>query len=112
MNQLLQDLSDRGYQRVGLAIRADFDDRVGHTFIASYLRYQSEQDESDPIEPYVESRNLKQTSFLQWLRADQPDCIVTVGNEIGSWLAKAKIRILEPSLSSVAASSSQAKSSI
>ena len=95
MNQLYQDLQERGYQRVGLAIRADFDDRVGHTFIASYLRYQSEQNLSDPLEPYVESKNWKQTSFLKWFRANQPDCIVTVGNEIGPWLAKAKIRIPE-----------------
>jgi len=95
MNQLYQDLLDRGYERVGLAIRSDFDDRVGHTFIASYLRYQSEQNLSDPLEPFVEIKKWRQPSFLKWFRANQPDCIVTVGNEIGPWLAKAKIRIPE-----------------
>ena len=95
MNQLYQNLRERGYERVGLAIRADFDDRITHSPIASYLRYQSEQGSRDPLEPFVESKKWNQTNFLRWFRANEPDCIVTVSNEIQPWLAKAKIRVPE-----------------
>lgn len=95
MNELYRDLRSRGYQRVGLAIRADFDDRITHSPIASYLRYQSEQALSDPLEPFVESKRWKQTPFLKWFRANKPDCIVTVGNDIHPWLEKARVRIPE-----------------
>ena len=95
MNQLYDDLLRRGYQRVGLAVRSDFDNRITHSPIASYLRFQFEQSLSEPLQVYVESKNWKRASFLKWFRANKPDCIVTVGNEIGKWLAHAKIRIPE-----------------
>ncbi len=95
MNQLYNDLRRRGYQRVGLAVRSDFDNRITHSPIASYLRFQFEQSLSEPLQVYVESKNWKRASFLKWFRANKPDCIVTVGNEIGKWLTHAKIRIPE-----------------
>ena len=95
MNHLYDDLHRRGYQRVGLAVRSDFDNRITHSPIASYLRFQFEQSLSEPLQLYVEGKNWKRAAFLKWFRANKPDCIVTVGNEIGEWLTHAKIRIPE-----------------
>jgi len=95
MNQLYDDLHRRGYHRVGLALRSDFDDRITHSPIASYLRYQFEQSLSDPLQVHIENENWNQFSFIKWFHLNKPDCIVTVGNQIGKWLASAKIRIPE-----------------
>lgn len=95
MNQLYHDLRRRGYRRVGLALRSDFDDRITHSPIASYLRYQFEQSLSAPLQVHIENENWNHESFIEWFHLNQPDCIVTVGNAVGKWLARAKIRIPE-----------------
>jgi LacI family transcriptional regulator len=93
MAWIFQDLNNRKYKRVGLALRSDFDDRTSHLPTASYLSYRFEEHRADPLPLYVERENWNETSFFNWYDRNKPDCIITQGNEIGTWLASRKIRI-------------------
>ncbi len=95
LTRLFQDLSLRNYQRVGLALRSDFDNRVSHLPTATYLSYQFEQHSTDPIPLFVENVKWNKDSFMQWYFANKPDCIITVGNDAGHWLQEETIRIPE-----------------
>lgn len=91
--RLFHDLRLRKYQRVGLALRSDFDDRVTHLPTSSYLGYQFEQSSKDLLPIYMEKDNWNKASFFKWFSRNKPDCIVTIGNEIGNWLLSKNIRI-------------------
>lgn len=93
--RLFHELSLRNYKRVGLAMRSDLDNRVSHLPTASYLSYQFEKHSTDQIPLFVESDHWSKTSFLEWFRFNDPDCVITIGNDAGGWLKDEGIRIPE-----------------
>jgi LacI family transcriptional regulator len=95
LTRLFQELSLRDYKRVGLAMRSDLDDRVSHLPTASYLSYQFEQHSTYPIPLFVESDGWNKASLLEWFQRHNPDCVITIGNEVGSWLKDEGIRVPE-----------------
>ena len=95
LSQLFQDLSLRNYKRVGLAMSSDLDNRVSHSPTASYLSYQFEQHSSDKIPLFVETDRWNKAAFLEWFHRNNPDCVVTVGNDAMNWLICEGIRCPE-----------------
>lgn len=93
--RLFHDLELRKYRRVGLALRSDFDDRVNHLPTSSYLGHQFDQSPSESLPIYMEEDNWNKTSFFEWFFTNNPDCIITIGNEIGNWLLSKNFRIPE-----------------
>lgn len=93
--RLFHDLRLRKYRRVGLAIRSDFDDRVTHLPTSSYLGHQLDQSSNVSLPIYIEKDNWNKASFFEWFSTNKPDCIVTIGNEIGNWLVSNDFRIPE-----------------
>ena len=93
--RLFHDLEERKYRRVGLALRSDFDDRVTHLPTSSYLGHQFDQASSESLPIYMEEKNWNKTSFFKWFSKHKPDCIITIGNEVGDWLLSKNLRIPE-----------------
>lgn len=95
LSRLFHSLKLRNYERVGLALRSDFDDRITHLPTAGYLRFQFELSLEDPLPIHIEKDNWNKASFFKWFDLHKPDCVITVGNEVGNWLASENVKIPE-----------------
>lgn len=88
MMLLIQTLHAWGYRRLGLAMPRDQDDRVNHHWRAAYLAGQQlwAGSPNQPM-PFLPDKWTR-TEFERWLKASRPDCVVTIGKDVASWLAK------------------------
>ncbi len=76
MRQTVHELRRLGYRRIGLALDGDHDLRTDHNYLAGYLVEEHLAGGGSTVPPlpapYPDHRAVK-----QWLRAHQPDAIVT-----------------------------------
>lgn len=83
---VMQELHQRGYRRIGLAIRPEHDSRIDHTFLAGYLTAAHLfpaltilppcPDDAHHDGPYDEQKNSGR--ILQaWLKRHKPDALIT-----------------------------------
>ncbi len=84
MGTLLRNLTKLGYERAGLFIDENFDDRCRHLWLASYLVHAHERARSKlpPCIVKVEERRI----FERWLKRHRPDVVVASGLHVYGWL--------------------------
>lgn len=85
MRIALEELSKRGYQRIGLALSNHINPRVDGIFSLGFLSYQSslrKKDRLPPFQPPLVSRD----NFLTWFRAARPDAVIGSNPLIVPWL--------------------------
>lgn len=92
MITLMKQMYDSGYQRVGLAMKMERDERVNHAWRAGYLAIQSMHLRKNAI-PMLMTEKWTFSTFASWYKRYTPDVIVTGGNEVREWLSQLKVSV-------------------
>lgn len=92
MTLLVTKLHGLGFRRIGLAMGRGQDERSGHLILSAYLCYQKQHLEAKRLEPCLPDEWDKKT-FLQWYHKNRPDIIVTVLEDVVSWLREDGISV-------------------
>lgn len=71
----LTELTKRGYQRIGMAMSAENDERVQHNWSAGMLVYQSLIPAAQRV-PLLLTQGAFAGEFAEWYQAHQPDAVV------------------------------------
>lgn len=71
----LAKLSERGYQRIGLAMESHFDARVDHSWTSGFLGCQNQVPKEHRVPPLI-SPDLGRKRLDTWLSRYRPDAIV------------------------------------
>ncbi len=66
-------LADRGFRRIGLAIRRTTDQRTGHGYSAAHAWHQQSASD-DPVAPLI-VENITEDAWRCWLAAERPDIV-------------------------------------
>ncbi len=91
MRLLLTELSALGYKRIGLAMEHRQDERTNNLILAAYLAHQHQQG-SAPIAPLLPVE-WNQATLVKWYRKQKPDIIVSVLDDVVTWLRDAGISV-------------------
>jgi LacI family transcriptional regulator len=92
MMLLARTLYEMGYRRIGLAMGRDQDDRVNHHWRAAYSAAQSLWEKPAHRLPALFANSWTKTVFNRWLRANRPECIVSIGRSVEQWLKEMGLR--------------------
>lgn len=93
MMLLARSLRDTGYERTGLALSRDQDERVNHNWRAAYLAAQSLWTKpANRIEPFLPV-DWNRLAFQRWFNDTRPDCIITIGRDVARWTSQLSLRI-------------------
>ncbi|RRJ95627.1 LacI family transcriptional regulator [Opitutaceae bacterium TAV4] len=92
-----QRLHERGYKRIGLAVRRLWDERLDHRFRSGYLTAQSVLGIGIRSRvPLFLSDEWTQEGFARWLRETRPDAVMTVDPlYVRPWLRALGLRVPE-----------------
>ncbi len=87
MERCLEELERRGYRRPGLAMTASLDPQVRYAFSGAFLSWQQRQapDRRVGLVPGGDAEP-REEAFFAWLRAERPDCVLTLNAPVEAWL--------------------------
>ncbi|WP_138223343.1 LacI family DNA-binding transcriptional regulator [Nibricoccus aquaticus] len=91
MRLLMSELTQLGYKRIGLAMEHRQDERTSNMILAAYLAHQQLQG-NDPVPPLLPAEWNKDV-FLPWYRRQKPDVIVSVLDDVVSWLREEGVSV-------------------
>lgn len=92
--QALWALRDLGYRRPGLCIDPDVDAQVEERFQGGFDVAQRSLPKKDRL-PVFAYRSGERAAFLRWLESCRPDSIITLHQEVRSWVEAAGYRVPE-----------------
>lgn len=75
MMHSLQELTQRGYRRIGLCIDHSTDKRVRHKWLASMLWHNRFVAEGEAVAPHL-YHQLNEAAFSRWLKRARPDVVI------------------------------------
>jgi LacI family transcriptional regulator len=88
---LMHELLARDYRRIGLYIRADWDEKVNNAYLSGLLLAQHEQPVRDRVPPLLSQADVE-AEFQAWFKRHRPDVVVTIGGQVRGWLEKGLAR--------------------
>lgn len=91
MRLLLTELTALGYKRIGLAMEHRQDERTNNLILAAYLAHQHQQGAAliAPLLPV----EWNQAALVKWYRKQKPDIIVSVLDDVVTWLRDAGVSV-------------------
>lgn len=91
MRLLLTELTALGYKRIGLAMEHRQDERTNNLILAAYLAHQYQHGNAalPPLLPV----DWNQTALVAWYKRQKPDIIVSVLDDVVTWLRDAGISV-------------------
>jgi LacI family transcriptional regulator len=94
MRRALEQLTERGYRRIGLCLEARKDERVDHKWSSGFLSFFRVAGHELAVPPLI-AETLDRDVFRNWFQRFQPDVIVGHGQVVIDWLAELQIRVPE-----------------
>jgi LacI family transcriptional regulator len=91
MRLLLTKLTSLGYKRIGLAMEHRQDERTNNLILAAHLAHQHQHGNA-PVVPLL-APDWNKTVFLQWFRKQKPDIVISVLDDVVTWLREAGITV-------------------
>jgi LacI family transcriptional regulator len=88
----LQQLRSLGYRRLGFAIDHDTDERSHHQTLAHFLWDQSNRPEAERVQA-LSVPEIDLAALRTWLRAEQPDAVISTRNHVYTLLRSLKLAI-------------------
>jgi hypothetical protein len=94
MRLTLRRLRRLGYRRIGLALRASYDERVEHHWVGSFLAEQRGFKPSDQVPLLLlRDRDWQMAEFAEWYEQNRPEVVVSQHEEIVKWLKQIGVRV-------------------
>jgi DNA-binding LacI/PurR family transcriptional regulator len=89
MEKCLEEVERRGYRRPGLVMTARLDPPARYAFSGAFLAWQQRQapERRVGLVPGNEPEPGEE-AFFAWLRAERPDCVLTLNAPVEAWLKK------------------------
>ena len=87
MTLLLRRLTELGYRRIGLYLRADWDEKVNNSYLSGLLLLQHQQPPADRVPPLLNESDSEE-EFRAWFKTRRPDVVVVIGGQVRAWLEK------------------------
>jgi LacI family transcriptional regulator len=94
MRRVLEQLTDRGYRRIGLCLQAHKDERVDHKWSSAFLSYFRIAGHQMHVPPLI-SEALDRPVFARWFQQHRPDVIISHGQEMVGWLEEMQLQVPE-----------------
>jgi LacI family transcriptional regulator len=96
MRRILEEIRKLGYRRIGLWLSDEYDRRVDHNWSAGFWVDYHGRPKSEQVDPriYRESE-ASRSDFAEWVKAEQPEVIVTGDWRVRDWLEKLHYRVPE-----------------
>ncbi|WP_414663755.1 substrate-binding domain-containing protein [Horticoccus sp. 23ND18S-11] len=92
MLHALEQLTQRGYRRIGLCMARRKDARIKRKWSAAFQSFFNENSRLHSIPPLIESQ-ITRAGFITWYRQHRPDVIVGHQQIMVDWLAELGVRI-------------------
>jgi LacI family transcriptional regulator/LacI family repressor for deo operon, udp, cdd, tsx, nupC, and nupG len=90
MRQIIHKLRLRGYRRIGYAIPAEHNARLDQSYMAAFLIEQQLWPKQERVMPFTQQPRLE--PFRSWLRAEEPDCLISTHYGFPDLLDSLKVR--------------------
>jgi LacI family transcriptional regulator len=88
--------NELGYRRIGIAVHALWDERLGDQFMAGYLTEQMKVPASRRLAPFI-NRDWTATGFARWFARAKPDALLAMNDEVVlGWLKQSGLNYREP----------------
>jgi LacI family transcriptional regulator len=94
MRRALQQLTDRGYRRIGLCLEARKDERVDYKWSSGFLSFFRLTGRELLVPPLIAPK-LDPKVFGAWFRKHRPDLVIGHEQAVVDWLAAQKVRVPE-----------------
>ncbi|WPJ97235.1 LacI family DNA-binding transcriptional regulator [Coraliomargarita algicola] len=94
MELALNNLAQRGYKKIGFALKQSMDERVNHRWIGAFLSTKWRLGRANQLKLCVPA-DWNKENFLQWFIKERPEVVVSFYNDIPKWLNEAGFRIPE-----------------
>ncbi|HEY0945083.1 MAG TPA: LacI family DNA-binding transcriptional regulator [Opitutaceae bacterium] len=92
---LMHKLLALGYRRIGLFIRADWNEKVNSAYLGGVLLGQHQQRPEDRVPPLLPELGLEH-EFVGWFKAHRPDVVVAIDRRVREWITDGlRLRIPE-----------------
>jgi LacI family transcriptional regulator len=92
--RLFQVCRERGYQRIGLALRKGDNERANELYIAAYLDSQFALPPERRLEPLVFAGDWDNMQLERWFARENPDAIISIGcQSIAAWALRQGISL-------------------
>lgn len=91
---LITTLRAHGYRRIGFALEAENEQRIGRIPSSVFFSAQRDWPENERV-PLLNSPNLNREVFLEWFERHRPDVVVTLWDLVYPWLIEAGVRVPE-----------------
>lgn len=92
---LFAELKQRGYGRIGLAMNWEDEARQRGVWLSQYLLFQYRNADLPALKPFEEEHSYTRTSFMRWLRREEPDVIIVNGPLPYDWLCEEGVAVPE-----------------
>ena len=90
MRMALRRLRKMGFRRIGLALRASFDERVEHHWMGAFLADQMRMPPAERVPPHMlPDKEWNEAAFRKWFRKHRPDVVISQHEELLPWLESA-----------------------
>jgi len=84
---LMHELLALGYRRIGLFIRADWDEKVNNAYLGGLLLAHHHLRPADRVPPML-PREGTEREFTAWFRRHRPDVVVAIDRKARTWIEK------------------------
>jgi LacI family transcriptional regulator len=94
MRLAIEKLRERGYKRLGLAMRLNQDARVNHQWGAAFVWEQQQLPAKYRTEPFIiDEREWSAARFAEWFEHHRPEVILGYDPVIVEWLKRLRMRV-------------------
>ncbi len=87
MQVLMRELLALGYRRIGLFVRADWDEKVNNAYLSGLLLMQHHQPPEGRVPPLIPRLGLE-TEFRAWFEQHRPDVVISIDRRVRMWIEK------------------------
>lgn len=96
MSLALSECEKRGYRRIGFVTPSDTDERVNHSWMATYLVWQRFKPKREVLPMLYVEQNIPIEDVLEaWVKKYRPDVIISPNFEFIFWLPQMGLRVPE-----------------
>jgi LacI family transcriptional regulator len=95
MRLVFQQLTRRGYRRIGLVLGEALSDRVDHAWLAAYYVFQNSLPADGRVAPLLMRKPGALAAFTRWFETSAPEVLLFSDQPVPGWVASLGLRVPE-----------------